>query len=205
MTDQVQRTLDALAKNKMNPHYVETAADVVPLLESLLHEDDVVSVGGSVTLSECGVLEHLRSGRYSFLDRYADGLSQEDIDELFREVFSADAYITSSNAITEQGELVNVDGNANRVAAMAFGPKRVFVVAGINKIVPSEAAAYERIAAIAAPRNTKRLHCKTPCASTGKCENCKSPARICCTYVIHKQQRHADRMHVILVGETLGY
>lgn len=204
MEERVKRTIAALQKHQMGAQYVETAADVVRVLEGMLHEGDVVTVGGSVTLGQCGVLEHLRSGRYSFLDRYEDGA---DVDEIFRDAFYADAYITSTNAVTEDGLLVNMDGNANRVAAMAFGPARVVVVAGINKIVPDEPAAQKRIHAVAAPKNAARLHCDTPCAKTGKCENCRrdNPGSICCTYVAQGMQRKPGRIQVILVGESLGY
>lgn len=203
--EMVQRTLDALARNAMTPHYVATAAQVPALVESLLQPGDTVSLGGSMTLLACGIPELLCNGNYQYLDRYAEGLTRDELEALFRQVFTADAYITGSNAITEDGALVNVDGNANRVAAMAYGPKRVIVVAGVNKIVADEAAGFERIAQIAAPRNAQRLHCKTPCTETGVCQNCSSPARICCTYVVQRRQRVAGRIHVILVNETLGY
>ena len=111
----------------------------------------------------------------------------------------------SSNAVTEEGELYNVDGNSNRVAALAYGPDSVIVVAGCNKIVPDIAAAVERVKKIAAPVNATRLHCSTPCAKTGECMNCHSDGRICCNYLVSAQQRHQDRIKVILVGEELGY
>ncbi|MEG1176246.1 MAG: lactate utilization protein [Ruthenibacterium sp.] len=205
INEAVSRTMAALEKNNMLPHFVQTAAEVVPLLETLLHSGDTVGVGGSMTLEACGVLPHLRSGRYRFLDRYAAGLSGDDIGKIYRDCFFADAYLTSTNALTEDGALVNMDGNANRVAAMSFGPKQVIVVAGINKIVPDEAAAKVRIETIAAPLNAKRLSCKTPCAVTGQCEHCSGPARICCTYMVQRQQRAAGRIHVIVVNEPLGY
>lgn len=205
MSESVTRTMAALAKNNMVPHFAQSAGDVVPLLETLLLAGDVIGLGGSVTLDECGVPPFLRNGRYHLLDRYAPGLSREQLTENFRACFSANAYLTSTNAVTEDGALVNVDGNSNRVAAMAFGPDRVIVVAGVNKIVPDEAAAFARIAAIAAPQNAKRLARKTPCAVTGQCEHCHSTDRICCTYVVQRWQRNAQRIHVILVNETLGY
>lgn len=201
----VAQTMQALKRNHMGAHYVQTAADVVPLLETLLNEGDVVAMGGSVTLDQCNVLAHLRGGRYQLLDRYAPDLTREQVETLFRKAFFADAYLTSSNAITQDGALVNADGNANRVAAMAYGPTKVIVVAGVNKIVPDEAAALRRIESVAAPMNAKRLHCQTPCATTGTCAHCSGPGRICCTYVTHRQQRKDGRIQVILVNETLGY
>ena len=201
----MERTAKALEKNRMDAYIVSSREEVVPLIRSLLHPQDTVAVGGSVTLDECGVLELLRCGDYQFLDRYAPGLSGEEIGEIYRKSFFADAYLCSSNAVTENGELYNVDGNANRVAAMTFGPKKVILVVGVNKIVPDLAAAERRVQEIAAPANAKRLSCKTPCAETGKCADCAGDGRICCTAVIHRQQRVPGRIKVILVGEPLGY
>ena len=201
----MERTAKALEKNRMDAYIVSSREEVVPLIRSLLHPQDTVAVGGSVTLDECGVLELLRCGDYQFLDRYAPGLSGEEIGEIYRKSFFADAYLCSSNAVTENGELYNVDGNANRVAAMTFGPKQVILVVGVNKIVPDLAAAERRVQEIAAPANCKRLSCKTPCGVTGKCADCSGDGRICCTAVIHRQQRVPGRIKVILVGEELGY
>ena len=137
------------------------------------------------------------------LDR--TGLAGEELGRLYRRVFSADWYLASANAITEAGEIYNVDGNSNRVAAITFGPENVLLVVGCNKIVKDLAAAKERVEAIAAPANTVRLNCATPCAVSGKCEHCHSPARICCTTTIHSFQRVPGRIKVLLVGEPLGF
>ena len=120
-------------------------------------------------------------------------------------VVASPVYFASANAVTEAGEVLNVDGNANRVAAITFGPASVILVVGSNKIVKDLAAADARVKAVAAPANAKRLSCKTPCAVTGQCENCQSPGRICCTYVLHRYQRVPGRIKVILVGQELGY
>lgn len=205
LTQRMERTAKALEKNRMEAYLVGSKEEVLPLIRSLLHPQDVVAVGGSATLDECGVLELLRCGDYQFLDRYAPGLSADEIGEIYRKSFFADAYLCSSNAVTENGELYNVDGNANRVAAMTFGPKQVILVVGVNKIVPDLAAAERRVQEIAAPANCKRLSCKTPCAATGKCADCAGDGRICCTAVIHRQQRVPGRIKVILVGEELGF
>ena len=156
-----------------------------------------------MTLAETGVMDLLASGRYEFLDR--TGLAGEELGKLYRRVFSADWYLASANAITEAGEIYNVDGNSNRVAAITFGPENVLLVVGCNKIVKDLDAAKERVEAIAAPANTVRLSCATPCAVTGKCEHCHSPARICCTTTIHSFQRIPGRIKVLLVGEPLGF
>ncbi|MEG0803584.1 MAG: lactate utilization protein [Pygmaiobacter sp.] len=203
--ERIERTMAALMKNRMEAYFVETRAEVVQMVGRLLHEGDTVSCGGSVTLAECGVLELLADGDYEFLDRNLPGLSPEEIGEVSRDTFYADAFVTSTNAVTENGELYNTDGNANRVAAMAFGPASVIIVAGKNKIVPDLHAAAHRVKTVAAPLNAKRLSCNTPCALTGECCECTSPARICCTTVIHRYQRIPGRIKVILVGEDLGY
>ena len=155
-----------------------------------------------MTLSECGVLEHLKSDRYNYLDRYAAGA---DVQKIFRQAFFCDTYITSTNAVTEAGELYNIDGNGNRVAAMLFGPKSVIVVAGYNKIVANLEEARTRLRQIAAPANAVRLNMATPCKVLGSCKDCHSDGRICCDYVVMSQQRVANRVKVILVGEQLGY
>lgn len=203
MEKRILRTMKALEANNMKAHYVKTADEVAPLVKTLVSPGATVAAGGSVTLAETGVMKLLAGGDYLFLDR--GKVAPEGLDALYRRVFSADCYFSSCNAVTEQGELCNVDGNANRVAALTFGPKRVICVVGYNKIVPDLAAAEARVKAIAAPANTARLGCKTPCAVTGKCENCQSPGRICCTTVIHQYQRIPQRIHVILVGEALGF
>ncbi|MEG1550015.1 MAG: lactate utilization protein [Ruthenibacterium sp.] len=201
----MERTAAALRKNNMEAYCVDTAAEVVPLIRTLLQEGDVVAAGGGMSLTETNVLDLLNSGAYQYLNRSKPGLTKDEIGKIYRDTFSADCYFASSNAVTEQGELYNVDGNGNRVAAISFGPKRVILVVGCNKIVPDLDAAKARVAQIAAPTNAVRLSCKTPCTVSGTCMNCKSPARICCTYVVQRYQRNAGRIHVILVGEALGY
>ncbi|NLO99896.1 MAG: lactate utilization protein [Clostridiaceae bacterium] len=202
---QVQRTMDNLVKNNMMAFYVENKAQVVEKVAELIKEGELVAVGGSMTLFETGIIEHLRIGRYNFLDRYMDGLSRTQIEEIYRKSFFTDTYLTSTNAITEDGELYNVDGNGNRVAAMIYGPKSVIVVAGINKIVKNVDEAVERVRRVAAPANSIRLNKNTPCTKTGYCANCRTDDRICCTYTVFGQQREKNRIKVILVGESLGY
>ncbi len=198
----MERTAEALRDNNMYCECVDSIEEALEVVESMLNDGDTVAVGGSMTLDEIGVLDLLRGGRYNFLDRYETGA---DVQKIFRDSFSADVYLTSSNAITEDGELYNVDGNGNRVAAMTFGPKTVIVVAGYNKIVKDIEAAEVRVQEIAAPANATRLSCETPCTKTGHCMNCASPRRICATAVIMGRQRVQNRVKVILVGEELGY
>lgn len=205
LNKQVERTMDNLVKNNMMAVYVENKDQVVDKVAGLIKEGELVAVGGSMTLFETGIIEHLRIGRYNFLDRYMEGLSRTQVEEIYRKSFFTDTYLTSTNAITENGELYNVDGNGNRVAAMIYGPKSVIVVAGINKIVKDVDEAVERVQRVAAPANSIRLNKNTPCTKTGYCANCKTDDRICCTYTVFGQQREKNRIKVILVGESIGY
>lgn len=201
----VQRTIENLEKNNMQAYYVEDENSLLNKIDELIKEGDTVSVGGSMTLFETGIIDMLRSGKYNFLDRYNPDLSNEDIKEIYRKSFFADAYFTSSNAVTEDGELYNVDGNGNRVAAMIYGPDKVIVIIGTNKIVTDVDEAIERNRRLAAPANTKRLNKKTPCANLGYCVDCNSPERICNDYVLIRKQGQKGRIHVIIIGKELGY
>jgi L-lactate utilization protein LutB len=201
----INRTIEALKKNNMNGYLAKDKEEIINIIENLIDKGDVVSCGGSMSLFETGIIEYLRSGKYEFLDRYKEGLSGEDIGKIYRDSFFADAYFTSSNAITEEGELYNVDGNGNRVAAMLFGPKKVIVVVGVNKIVKDIDEAIKRNREIAAPANAKRLNRATPCAKVGHCMDCNSNERICNEYTIIKRQGNKDRIHVIFLNEELGY
>lgn len=201
----INRTIEALKKNNMNGYYAKNRDEVIELIKDIVKEGSKVAVGGSETLSELGILEHLRSGRYDFLDRYKEGLTREEVTNIFKQSFLADAYLSSCNAITENGELYNVDGNGNRVAAMLYGPDKVIVICGINKIVKDVDEAIKRNREISAPMNAKRLNKKTPCAKVGYCMNCNSPERICNEYTLIKKQRSSERMYVIFLNENLGY
>jgi len=201
----IERTMENLRKNRMQAWYVDSREGVVPLLETLIKEGDTVACGGSVTLFETGVIDHLRSGRYIFYDRYAEGLTPEQLTDVHRKAFTANAYLTSTNAITEEGELFNVDGKGNRVAAMIYGPDNVIVIASRNKIVTDLYEAFSRVRQLAAPANAVRLSRKTPCVETGKCQDCKSKDRICSSFVVSRFQLVPDRIKVIIVGEELGY
>lgn len=209
----IEKVLENLRKNRMEAYYAAKKEDVLPLVKSLVAEGASVAAGGSMSLKETGVAELLRSGYYRFSDRTKPGIAPEEKERIEREAFFADAFFCSANAITEQGELVNVDGYANRIAAIAFGPKSVIVVAGINKIVQNVDEGIRRVKEIAAPKNTLRLNCDTYCNKAGHCmgvdgdftQGCASPDRICCSYLICGPQRIKNRIKVILVGEELGY
>lgn len=203
----MERCAEALRKNNIYCECVENTDEALDVISTLIHPGDTVSVGGSMTLFEAGVIDMLRNGSYNFLDRYESGLLPEQISDIYMKSFTADAYFMSSNAITEKGELYNVDGNGNRVAALIYGPKSVIVVAGYNKIVKDIDEAKKRVCEIAAPANSVRLKTDAPCTQTGRCVNCMSDSRICATTVItsHQMPRFKDRIKVILVGEELGY
>ncbi len=205
------RTAAALRKNRFDAQWFRTKEEALACIRETIPENAVVANGGSMTLAECGVMDLLRSGKYRFLDR--EGVPREEVAEIYHKALSADYFLMSSNAITENGELYNVDGNGNRVAALIYGPQQVIVLAGANKIVPNIEAAVDRVKHITAPANAIRLHCDTPCAKTGVCagargdmpSGCKSEACICCQYVVSGFQRVPGRIKVILVAESLGY
>lgn len=200
----VDRTIENLKKNNINGYKV-TRDKLHDLIMKLVPEGSMVSVGGSMTLFETNVIDLLRDKDYDFLDRYKPGLSGDDIRDIYLKSFGVDAYFTSSNAVTEDGKLYNVDGNGNRVAAMIYGPKKVIVVVGYNKIVKDIDEAIQRNRETAAPANSVRLDRKTPCKTKGYCMDCSSPERICNSFVTIEKQGNPDRMHVIFVDEVLGY
>lgn len=201
----ILRTIKALEKNNMNGYMVASNVDLISKIEELISPKSKVSCGGSMTLFETGVIDHLKSGRYEFLDRYKEGLTQDEIKEIFRQSFLSDAYVTSTNAITENGEIYNVDGNGNRVAAMLYGPDKVIIVAGVNKIVPNVEEDIIRTKEYASPINAKRLNKETPCTKIGRCVECNSDNRICNEYTLIKRQIDKNRIHVIFLNDDLGY
>lgn len=208
----IEKTLKNLEKNNMAAYYTKTKQETVELVRSLLKEGETISCGGSVSLSESGVFALMQSGNYNFLDR-SRATSPEEIEEIYRRTFYADTFLGSVNALTEEGELINVDGRCNRIAAIAFGPKSVILVVGRNKIVPSLVDGYKRVKTVAAPLNAKRLGCNTPCAKTGVCitpdaditKGCMSEDRICAVCTVSSRQREKNRIKVIICEESLGY
>ena len=205
--------IEKLENNNMQAFVVNSKEEVYPLVKELISKDKIVGFGGSVTLSDTMVLENLEKDGYTLLDRRKEGA---DVQKIYRDVFSADFYLCSSNAITEDGVLYNVDGNANRVGAIVFGPANVIIIAGKNKIVKNLDEAVKRVKEYVAPKNCVRLGLDTYCAKAGKCvslnkenpamsDGCASDSRICCDYVISSRQRIKNRIKVILVNEELGY
>lgn len=212
MTEKIAKTIEALKKNRMDAYYAEKKEDVLPIIKSLIKKGDKIGAGGSVTLKQIDTLSLFKNGDYNFIDRYEPGITDEERTNRFREAFFADVFVMSSNAVTTSGRLINVDGFGNRVAALVFGPKSVIVVVGANKIVETTEEGFRRIRKIAAPKNTKRLNCKTYCESCGECmgdgdigSGCSADQRICCHYVVSSFQRDKGRIKVIVCEEELGY
>ena len=171
---------------------------------SLIPEGSTVAQGGSMTVSEIGLRQALKEGNYDYLDREA-ARTPEDKKKLEERAFTADVFIGSVNAISEDGILVNIDGNSNRVSAYAYGPKKLVLVAGMNKVAADFDAALKRARNEAATINAQRFGLSTPCSKTGTCMNCLSPDTICCQFLITRFSKHKDRIHVILVNDSLGF
>lgn len=201
----MEKTAEALVRNGFDAVCVDNKEEALEVVEEMLEDGMKVAVGGSMTLFEVGIPELLSSGRFEYIDRYAPGLTTEQRREVFIKSFGSDCYFTSTNAVTEAGELYNVDGNGNRVAAMLYGPEKVVVIAGWNKIVKDIPAAEERVREHVAPANCIRLGRNTPCTKTGRCMDCRSEDRICADRVIMSRQMVKNRVTVILVAEDLGY
>lgn len=215
---QVQRTVEALKKNNMDAVFIPSMDELLPTVRSLLTVGEKVAVGGSMSLSETGVLDLLRNGEYTFLDRYKQGLSPSEVEQVLLESFSVNSFFASANAVTEHGELYCTDGNSNRVAAMLYGPKQVILIVSWDKIVPDLRSAILRVKHVAAPANAMRLGCDTYCNTHGKCLNptvsdnnlmalgagaCEHT--ICSNYVVFSHQKSPKRIKVLLVGESFGY
>jgi L-lactate utilization protein LutB len=199
------RVVKALQNRRFEAWYVESPAEAVDKALSLIPKDDVVSWGGSMTIAGLGIQERLVKEGYQVLDRDA-AKSPEERQEMMRRSLLCGTFLTSSNAISEDGQLVNIDGNGNRVAAMIFGPRQVIVVAGMNKVVKTLEDAYSRARTVSAPLNQQRFPSqKTPCNETGSCANCVVPDSIC-TFIVHTRLcKPAGRIKVILVGTDLGF
>ncbi|MBU5593478.1 lactate utilization protein [Clostridium sp. MSJ-4] len=202
---QVERTINNLIKRNMEGYFVNDKRELIELIQRLIPEKSVVGVGDSMTLFHTGVIDFLRRENYDFLDKYKEGITSEEKKEIYIQNFSADTFLCSTNALTESGELYNIDGNGSRVAPMIYGPKQVILVTGINKIVKDIEEAEKRVRGYAAPIDAKRLNKDTPCTTLGYCVDCKSPNRICNDFVIIRGQFIKGRIKVIIVGEELGY
>jgi len=199
-----QRVVKALKERFFEAWYFDEPSDALAKILSLIPPGHVVSWGGSQTLGELGVTEKVTLEGYKVIDRDKAADRQERF-ELMRQALLCDTYLTGCNAVSEDGQLVNIDGFGNRVAAMTFGPRQVIVVAGMNKVAKTLDDALARARNIAAPANTQRFpDSKAPCNETGTCSNCKSPDSICSFLVTTRMCKPAGRIKVILVGQDLG-
>lgn len=202
ITKRLERTEKALNHNRFDAHVLGSREELMDKLREMIPPGTSCSVGGSMTLFETGVIDFLQSGDFHYLDRYAP---EADHRQIYRDAFSCQVYLTSSNAITEDGKLYNMDGNGNRVAALIYGPDRVIVIAGYNKIVADLEAARQRNRQVSAPANAQRLGKELPCAHLGHCADCSSPQRFCSSEVIIHCQMVPGRITVLLLAEELGY
>lgn len=194
-----------LKKRRMEGYYCPTKEDAVKLAMSLTAAGTTVSFGGSMTLSETGILDALKNRTDIRLIDRSLAHSPQEVKQAYRDSFSADTYFMSTNAITLDGHLVNVDGNGNRVAALIYGPDQVIVVAGMNKVASTVDDAIRRVRNLASPPNCVRLNKNTPCAATGTCAQCLGDDCICSQTVITRRSGIVGRIKVLFVGEELGY
>ncbi len=196
--------IKGLEKRNMEGFYFSTSKEAVDKIMELIPQGASVSWGGSVSMKESGLADALAAADITGIDRSAAS-SPEEKRVLELQSFGADYYVMSTNAITQDGELVNIDGNGNRAAALIYGPKHVIILAGMNKVAADAAAAIERVHTHAAPPNAMRLGLQTPCALTGVCKDCLCKDCICAHTVVTRYSRHPGRIKVFLVGEALGF
>lgn len=196
-----QKVIRGLESRQMTGYYAADREEALKLALSLIPEGSTVTMGGSLSAHEIGLPQALAEGNYNFIDRD----KMEDKRAAMLAAYDADYFLASANAMTEDGVIVNIDGNANRVSAIAQGPKHVLFIVGMNKVCSDVDGAMKRARNVAAPTNAQRFGLSTPCAKTGACMNCKSPDSICCQFLITRMSRHPGRIQVILVNDNLGF
>ncbi len=196
-----RKVIKGLNSRNMEGYYAADKAEALRIALDLIPEESTVTMGGGQSVHEIGLVQALKEGNYRFIDRadYADKRQAMLL------AYDADVFLSSINAMTEDGVLVNIDGNSNRVSAIAQGPKKVIFIVGMNKVCPDPDTALKRARNVAAPINAQRVGVSTPCTQTGSCMNCKSPDTICCQFLITRFSRHSGRIHVILVNDNLGF
>ena len=202
--NQAKTIIKNLEKRNMKGYYCETGEKALELVKSILPKGASVTNGGSETLVETGIMDLLRSGDYEYIDRKS-AKTPEESRSLYGKIVTSDYFLMSTNAITREGELVNVDGIGNRIACLINGPAHVLVIAGMNKVVPSLEDGIRRVRNIAAPPNSIRVGSKTPCSVTGFCADCQSDDCICCQIMVTRFSRIPKRFKIILVDENLGF
>lgn len=196
-----ETVIKGLNSRNMTGYYANTKEEALKIALDLIPEGSSVTMGGSMSVAEIGLKAALSEGNYNFIDRD----NYEDKQAAALMAYDADVYLGSANAVTNDGVLVNIDGNSNRVSAYAYGPRKLVLIVGMNKIAGDIDGAMKRARNSAATMNAQRFGLNTPCSKTGTCMNCKSPDTICCQFLITRFERHAGRVHVILVNENLGF
>ena len=202
---EINMLIKALLRNRIKTTLLKDKEQLIDFLKEQIPVDSVVGVGDSVTLEETGVYHLLRTGQYRLLDKYRENLSKEEKRKLYLDNFNADFFISSVNAISMDDKLFNMDGNGTRVAPIIYGPRKVFLIAGVNKIVADHDAAIERIRNIAAPLDNVRLQKKNPCIKAGTCVDCKSKTKICNYLSVIQEQFDDERIELILLDGSYGY
>ena len=196
-----QKVIKGLESRNMSGYYAANKEEALKKALELIEEGSSVTMGGAMSAHEIGLVDAVKNGNYNFIDRDA----ATDKRAAMLAAYDADVFLSSANAMTEDGVIVNIDGNSNRVSAIAQGPKKVLFIVGMNKICDDIDGAMKRARNVAAPTNAQRFGLNTPCAKTGSCMNCKSPDTICCQFLITRFSRHEGRIHVILVNDNLGF
>ena len=195
-----ETVIKGLKSRNMTGYYAKNKEEALKLALGLIEKGSSITMGGCMSAKEIGLISALEEGDYHFIDR-----TKLEPREALLAAYDADIFLSSANALTDDGILVNIDGNANRVSCIAQGPKKVLFIVSMNKICSDLDSAMKRARNIAAPANAQRFDIKTPCKLTGKCTDCKSPDTICCQFLITRYSRHPERIHVILVNEDLGF
>lgn len=195
-----QTVIKGLQSRNMTGYYAEDKEAALKQALELIEENSTISMGGCMSAHEIGLVQVLQEGNYQYLDR-----SKMEPREGLLAAYDSDVFLSSANAMTSDGILVNIDGNSNRVSCIAQGPKKVIFIVGMNKVCDDLDSAMKRARNVAAPINAQRFEVKTPCKETGKCFDCKSPDTICCQFLITRYSRHTGRIHVILVNDNLGF
>ena len=196
-----QKVIAGINSRNMTGYYAASREEALKLALSLIPEGSSIAMGGAASAVEIGLVDAVKKGNYNFIER--TGAADKRAAELA--AYDADVFLGSANAITEDGVMVNIDGNANRVSAYAYGPKKLVLIVGMNKVTPDIDSALKRARNVAAPINAQRFGLSTPCTKTGACMNCKSPDSICCQFLITRFSRHKNRIHIILVNDNLGF
>lgn len=195
-----QTVIKGLQSRNMTGYYAEDKEAALKQALELIEENSTISMGGCMSAHEIGLVQALQEGNYQYLDR-----SKMEPREGLLAAYDSDVFLSSANAMTSDGILVNIDGNSNRVSCIAQGPKKVIFIVGMNKVCDDLDSAMKRARNVAAPINAQRFEVKTPCKETGKCFDCKSPDTICCQFLITRYSRHTGGIHVILVNDNLGF